>query len=78
MDESQKTIDWLKLSQMIVNPKKFHTMFICKKKNALPRNLKLQINNPETTSCHIPATSLSTQLCFPENKVLKSHSLLTH
>ena len=30
-DESQKTIDWLKLNQMIVNPKKFQAMFISKK-----------------------------------------------
>ena len=36
-DESQKTTDWLKLNQMIVNLKKFQV-----KKNALPRNLKLQ------------------------------------
>ena len=48
-DESQKTIDWLKLNQMIVNPKKFQAMFISKKNNALPRNLKLQINNTEIT-----------------------------
>ena len=39
-DESQETIDWLKLNQMIVNPKKFQAMFISKKKNALPRNTK--------------------------------------
>ena len=36
-DESQKTTDWLKLNQMIINLKKFQV-----KKNALPRNLKLQ------------------------------------
>ena len=40
MDESQKEIDWLKLNQMKINPKKFQAMFISKKKNALPRNLK--------------------------------------
>ena len=34
---------------MIVNPKKFQAMFIPKKKNALPRNLKLQMNNTEIT-----------------------------
>ena len=34
---------------MTVNPKTFQAMFISKKKNALPRNLKLQINNTETT-----------------------------
>ena len=48
-DESQKTTDWLKLNQMIVNPKKFQAMFISKKKNAVPRNLKLQINKTEIT-----------------------------
>ena len=39
-DESQETIDWLKLNQMIVNPKKFQAMFISEKKNALPRKAK--------------------------------------
>ena len=34
---------------MIVNPKKFRAMFISKKKNALSRDLKLQINNTEIT-----------------------------
>ena len=42
-DEWQEIIDWLKLNQIIVNPKKFQAMFISKKKNVLPRNLKLQI-----------------------------------
>ena len=35
---------------MIVNPKKFQVMFISKKKNALLRNVKPQINNTEITS----------------------------
>ena len=35
---------------MIVNPKKFQVMFISKKKDALPRNVKPQINNTEITS----------------------------
>ena len=48
-DKSQKTIDWMKLSQIIVNPKKFHAVPVSKKENALPRNLKLQINNAELT-----------------------------
>ena len=47
--ESRKTTDWLKLSQMIVNTKKFQAMFISKKKNAVPRNLKLQINKTGIT-----------------------------
>ena len=34
---------------MIANPKKFQAVIISKKKNALPRYLKLQINNTETT-----------------------------
>ena len=49
MDESQETINWLKLNQMIVNPKKVQATFIFKNKNALPRNLKLQINNTVIT-----------------------------
>ena len=47
--ESQKIMDWIKLNLMIVNPKKFQAMFISKKKNVLPRDLKLQINNTEMT-----------------------------
>ena len=35
---------------MIVNPKKFQVIFISKKKNALPTNVKPQINNTEITS----------------------------
>ena len=38
------------LNQMIVNAEKFQAMFISKNKNALSRNLKLQINNTEITS----------------------------
>ena len=34
---------------MIVNAKKFQVMFISKKKNVLPKNLELQINNAEIT-----------------------------
>ena len=33
--ESQETINWLKLNQMIVTPKKFQAMFISKKENTL-------------------------------------------
>ena len=43
--KSRETIDWLKLSQMTVNSKTFQAMFISKKENAAPRNLKLQVNN---------------------------------
>ena len=46
-NESQKTIDLLKLNQMMFNTKKFQALFISKKKNALPRNLKLEINYTE-------------------------------
>ena len=35
---------------MIVNPKTFQVMFISTMKNALPRNVKPQINNTEITS----------------------------
>ena len=34
-DKSQKTIDWMELNQLIVNPKKFQAMLISKKKNVL-------------------------------------------
>ena len=37
----------MKLNQVIVNPKKFQAMFNSKKENAVPRNLKLQINSTE-------------------------------
>ena len=40
-DESQKTIDWLKLNQLIVvNPKKFQAMFISKKFKCLTVELE--------------------------------------
>ena len=35
---------------MTVNPKKFQVMFISKKKDALRRNVKPQINDTEITS----------------------------
>ena len=35
---------------MIVNPKTFQVMFISTMKDALPRNVKPQINNTEITS----------------------------
>ena len=46
-DDTQKTIDLMKLNQMIVNPKKCQAMFISKKRNTLPGSFKLQINNSE-------------------------------
>ena len=48
-DESQERIDWMKINQTIVNPKKLQAMFLSKKKNALPRDSKLQLNNTEIT-----------------------------
>ena len=69
-DESQETIDWLKLNQMIVNPKKFQAMFISKKKNALPRNLKLQINNKEIAlqpSVELLGVTIDNELKFDQH-----------
>ena len=65
-DESQKTIDWL-----IVNLKKFQAMFISKKKNALLRNLKLQINKAEITpqpSVELLAVTIDNELKFFANQ----------
>ena len=39
----------MKINQTIVNPKKLQAMFLSKKKNALPRDSKLQLNNTEIT-----------------------------
>ena len=36
-DESRKTINRMKLNQMIVNPKKFQAIFASKKRDASPR-----------------------------------------
>ena len=69
-DESQKTIDWLKLNQMIVNPKKFQALVISKKKNALPRNLKLQINDTEITpkpSVELLGVTIDNELKFDQH-----------
>ena len=38
-----------KIYQNVVNPKTFKAMFASKQKNALPVNLKLQINSTEIT-----------------------------
>ena len=49
----KKTIDWMKLNQMIDNPKKFQAMFISKKRSALPRlktSNKLHRNNATVLS----------------------------
>ena len=48
-DESQERIDWMKINQTRVNPKKLQAMFLSKKKNALPRDSELQLNNTEIT-----------------------------
>lgn len=39
----------MKINQMIVEPKKFHAMFISKKRNILPGNFELHINNRKLT-----------------------------
>ena len=69
-DESQETIDWLKLNQVIANPEKFQATFISKKKIALPRNLKLQINNTEITpqpSVELLGVTIENELKFDQH-----------
>ena len=43
--ESQTTIDWLKASHMIVNPKEFQAMLVSKRKNTIPEDLTTYIND---------------------------------
>ena len=55
---------------MIVNPKKFQAMFISKKKNALSRDLKLQMNNTEITpqsSAELLVITIDNELKFDQH-----------
>ena len=55
---------------MIVSPKKFEAMLISKKKTALLRNLKLQINNTELTpqpSVELPGVTTDNKLKFDQH-----------
>ena len=45
IEESQTTINWLKANRMIVNPKKFQTMLVSKRKNTIPVDLTISIND---------------------------------
>ena len=69
-DELPETIDWLRLNQTVVNPKKFQAMFISIKKNALPGNLKLQMNNKERTpqpSVELLVVTIDNELKFDQH-----------
>ena len=44
-EESQTTINWLKASHIIVNPKKFQAMLVSKRKNIIPEDLTISIND---------------------------------
>ena len=44
-EESQTTIYWLKANHMIVKPKKFQAMLVSKKKNTMPEDLTISIND---------------------------------
>ena len=45
IEESQTTINCLKANRMIVNPKKFQTMLVSKRKNTMPVDLTISIND---------------------------------
>ena len=45
IEESQTTIYWLKANHMIVNPKKFQAMLVSKRKNNIPEDLTISIND---------------------------------
>ena len=44
-EESQTTLNWLKANHMIVNPKKFQAMLVSKRKNTIPEDLIISIND---------------------------------
>ena len=44
-EESQTTLNWLKANHMIVNPKKFQAMLVSKRKNTIPNDLTISIND---------------------------------
>ena len=50
VDETQKAVEWLKLNQMIVNPKKFQVMFIFQKRYTLQARLNVRVNSTEITT----------------------------
>ena len=42
-EESQATINWLKINHMIVNPKKFQAMSVLKRKNTMQEDLTISM-----------------------------------
>ena len=45
IEESQTTINWLKANLMIINPKKLLAMLVLKRKNIIPEDLTVTIND---------------------------------
>ena len=63
----KKTIDWMKLNQLIINPKRFQVIFNSKKKNTSPKGLKLQLNNTEIMpqpSAELVGVTIDSELNF--------------
>ena len=57
----------MKLNQLIINPKRFQVIFNSKKKNALPKGLKLQLNNTEIMpqlSAELVGVTIDSELNF--------------
>ena len=50
VDETQKAVEWVKLNQMIVNPKQFQVMFIFQKRFTLQASLNVRVNSIEITT----------------------------
>ena len=44
-EESQNTINWLKANHMTVPPKKFQARLVSKRKNTIPEDLTISIND---------------------------------
>ena len=47
IEESQTTINWLKVNHMIVNSKKLQAMLVLKRKNTIPEDLTININDAD-------------------------------
>ena len=45
IEESQTSINWLKANHIIVNPKKFQVMSVSTRKNNIPEDLTISVND---------------------------------
>ena len=78
-EESQTTINWLKANHMIVNPKKFQAMLVSKRKNTIPEDLTISINDVDikpNNSVKLLGITLNNKLNFEKHisSVFKSAS----